>query len=224
MATPSSNHPRADQTHSDSREKIPMCARVRCFPVSLCLSGTSSLKSITDLNPSVIILSGGPHSIHSPDAPSFPYGFVDYVEKNGVFVLGICYGLQLIVPKIGRRSCDWREAGVCHGDEAMKLPEGFKVVARSEQRVVAAVEYPNNKFYGLQYHPELFYYGISYGIVFCSGFATDISTEMEFVADARLATEICHGSVIRSYSTTEYLTELCSVAVLLRICLRNWNS
>lgn len=42
-----------------------------------------------------------------------------------------------------------------HGDEAVKLPEGFEVVARSEQGAVAAVENRERRFYGLQYHPEV---------------------------------------------------------------------
>ncbi|KAF9600645.1 hypothetical protein IFM89_011228 [Coptis chinensis] len=105
----------------------------------------------------VIILSGGPHSVHSKNAPSFPDGFVEYVEKNGVFVLGICYGLQLVVQKlggevkVGERQYVW----MSHGDEVVNLPTGFSVVARSQQGSVAAIENSTRKFYGLQYHPEV---------------------------------------------------------------------
>ncbi|KAI4326950.1 hypothetical protein L6164_019460 [Bauhinia variegata] len=157
--------------------------RIRSLSVfSLCISGTSSLKSITDLNPSVVILSGGPHSVHTPDSPSFPDGFVEWAESNGVFVLGVCYGLQLIVQrlggqvkvgqkqeygrmeievekpsglfgsnKVGSKQVVW----MSHGDEVAILPAGFQVVARSEQGLVAAIENPSRKFYGLQYHPEV---------------------------------------------------------------------
>ena len=34
VATPSSNHPRADQTHRDSKEKFPTRARVRCESIA----------------------------------------------------------------------------------------------------------------------------------------------------------------------------------------------
>ncbi|KAF4358766.1 hypothetical protein F8388_022533 [Cannabis sativa] len=76
--------------------------RIRFLDVfSLCLSGTSSLKTIADYKPRVVILSGGPHSVHTPSSPSFPDGFIEWAESNGVFVLGICYGLQLIFQKLG---------------------------------------------------------------------------------------------------------------------------
>ncbi|XP_052210797.1 uncharacterized protein LOC127813716 isoform X2 [Diospyros lotus] len=157
--------------------------RIRSRSVfSLCVSGTSSLKSIADLNPSVIVLSGGPHSVHAPDAPCFPDGFIEYVESNGVFVLGICYGLQLIVQRLGgevrigekqeygrmeievvkdcglfgsKKVGDSQVVWMSHGDEAVRLPDGFEVVARSQQGSVAAVENPARRFYGLQYHPEV---------------------------------------------------------------------
>lgn len=48
-------------------------------------------------SPKAIILSGGPNSVHVEDAPRLPAGFFDYCEKNGIPVLGICYGMQLIV-------------------------------------------------------------------------------------------------------------------------------
>ncbi|XP_074304298.1 uncharacterized protein LOC141639016 [Silene latifolia] len=158
--------------------------RIRSLSVfSLCISGTSSLKAITDLNPRVIILSGGPHSVHALDAPVFPDGFVEYVEEKGVHVLGICYGLQLIVQKLGGlvKVGDKQEYGkmeievlcdgsrlfgdkfkgdkqvvwMSHGDEVAKMPDGFRVVATSQQGAVAAIENPVRKFYGLQYHPEV---------------------------------------------------------------------
>ncbi|KAA8520834.1 hypothetical protein F0562_011507 [Nyssa sinensis] len=157
--------------------------RIRSLSVfSLCISGTSPLKAITDLKPNVIILSGGPHSVHADNAPSFPAGFLEYVESNGVFVLGICYGLQLIVQRLGgvvrvgekqeygrmeievEKACglfgskkigDRQVVWMSHGDEAVTLPDGFEVVARSQQGSVAAVENPARRFYGLQYHPEV---------------------------------------------------------------------
>ena len=42
-----------------------------------------------------------------------------------------------------------------HGDEAVKLPEGFAVVARSEQGAIVAIENPARRIFGLQYHPEV---------------------------------------------------------------------
>lgn len=99
-----------------------------------------------------------------------------------MFVLGICYGLQLLVQRLGGvvrvgerqeygrmeievvRACGLfgsKEVGhkqtvwMSHGDEAAELPEGFEVVARSQQGAVAAVENRERRFYGLQYHPEV---------------------------------------------------------------------
>ncbi|KAJ4835623.1 hypothetical protein Tsubulata_044780 [Turnera subulata] len=76
--------------------------RIRSLNVfSLCINGTSSLDTITSHNPKVVILSGGPHSVHSPNSPTFPSGFAEWAQVTGCFVLGICYGLQLIVQRLG---------------------------------------------------------------------------------------------------------------------------
>lgn len=157
--------------------------RIRQLSVlSLCISGTSPLQSIAEHKPRVVILSGGPHSVHAEGAPAFPDGFLEYVEQNGVFVLGICYGMQLIVQKLGgevtvgekqeygkmeitveKKGGIFRanEVGehqivwMSHGDEAVRLPDGFSVVARSGQGSVAAIENHSKRFFGLQYHPEV---------------------------------------------------------------------
>lgn len=157
--------------------------RIRSLSVfSLCVSGTCSLETITSLNPRLVILSGGPHSVHAPDAPCFPEGFLQWALSNGVYVLGVCYGLQLMVQKLGgevrvgekqeygrmeisvegvsgifgnKKVGDSQLVWMSHGDEAVRLPDGFHVVARSKQGAVAAVEDPKRRLFGLQYHPEV---------------------------------------------------------------------
>ncbi|KAE8055383.1 hypothetical protein FH972_012224 [Carpinus fangiana] len=159
--------------------------RIRSLSVfSLCISGTSTLSAIAELNPRVVILSGGPHSVHTTDSPSFPPGFPEWAQENDVVVLGICYGLQLIVQRLGgevrvgekqeygrmeihvdsaparglfgsKRVGDKQVVWMSHGDEVARLPDGFEVVARSQQGAVAAIENRARRFYGLQYHPEV---------------------------------------------------------------------
>lgn len=55
--------------------------------------------------------------------------------------------------RVGDRQAVW----MSHGDEVVRLPEGFEVVARSQQGAVAAVESLGRRFYGLQYHPEVWF-------------------------------------------------------------------
>ncbi|KAH9314063.1 hypothetical protein KI387_022690 [Taxus chinensis] len=163
--------------------------RIRQLSIySMCISGTSPLSAITAAKPSVIVLSGGPDSVHQEGAPILADGFWNYVLENGISVLGICYGLQLMVQMMGGevKPAESREYGrmeICigkgssfyghnveerqpvwmsHGDEVVRLPEGFSVVAKSLQKAVAAVENPAKRLYGLQYHPEVTHsvYGI----------------------------------------------------------------
>jgi GMP synthase (glutamine-hydrolysing) len=130
----------------------------------------------------VIILSGGPNSVHVEGAPRLPDGFFEYCAERAIPVLGICYGMQLIVHSLGgtvKEATDGGEYGrmpinvvpestlyagepaaaqlvwMSHGDEAVALPEGFSCVARSEQGAVVGIENPARAIYGLQYHPEV---------------------------------------------------------------------
>ena len=129
----------------------------------------------------MIILSGGPNSVHVEGAPSVPETFFDHCQTNSIPVLGICYGMQLIVQLMGGevKPADKAEYGrmpvhvvrdsvlygeemdkmqmvwMSHGDEATRLPDGFACVGKSDAGAVVAIEDPARKLFGLQYHPEV---------------------------------------------------------------------
>lgn len=54
-------------------------------------------EEILSLSPKGIILSGGPNSVYDQDAPYLP----DYLLASGIPILGICYGMQLLVHHLG---------------------------------------------------------------------------------------------------------------------------
>jgi GMP synthase (glutamine-hydrolysing) len=74
--------------------------RVReCRVYSEIVPATMSTAEMLARNPAAIILSGGPASVHTPGAPPAPDGLFG----TGVPVLGICYGFQLMLARLGGR-------------------------------------------------------------------------------------------------------------------------
>jgi GMP synthase (glutamine-hydrolysing) len=143
---------------------------------SVVLPCTASLDEVRSYKPAGIILSGGPCSVYDHDAPPAD----DRVLALGLPVLGICYGLQFMTHKLGGKvqSAPKREYGhaqielldgsrlfkdlprtmsvwMSHGDEALELPAGFRLVGRSSSNTVAAIEAPEKKMYAVQFHPEV---------------------------------------------------------------------
>jgi GMP synthase (glutamine-hydrolysing) len=142
---------------------------------SVVLPCNTPLEEIRKYAPVGIVLSGGPCSVYDDDAPVADEG----IFSLGLPVLGICYGLQYMVHALGGkvRPADKREYGhadvgvqggsrlfdglprklsvwMSHGDEAEKLPTGFRLIASSANSV-AAIEAPERKMWAVQFHPEV---------------------------------------------------------------------
>src|SRR5713226_6676812 len=141
---------------------------------SVVLPCTASLEEIRRYAPVGVILSGGPSSVYDADAPPTD----PRVLELGLPVLGICYGLHFMVHTLGGKVKPGakREYGhaqvevleqsilfqglprelsvwMSHGDEAEKLPQGFRRIAQSPT-ALAGIENADKKMWAVQFHPE----------------------------------------------------------------------
>jgi GMP synthase (glutamine-hydrolysing) len=131
------------------------------------------------LKPKGVILSGSPASVHDDNAPLAPQAVFD----AGIPVFGICYGQQVTAHQLGGRvegghhrefgraeitihkdsplfEGVWKQGSeyqvwMSHGDRVTKLPEGFEVVATSENAPLAIAVNEERKYYTTQFHPEV---------------------------------------------------------------------
>ena len=134
-----------------------------------------SLEDIKKYAPIGIIFTGGPNSVYDEGSPKVDAG----IFELGIPVLGICYGCQLMAHTLGGvvEKADTSEYGkaevkyvsshitfdmpasaVCwmsHTDRITRLPEGFKVLASSDNCPYAAFGDEQRKLYGVQFHPEV---------------------------------------------------------------------
>lgn len=152
--------------------------RVReCGVYSSVLPHTATEVEIRAEKPLGIILSGGPASVLSEDAPSCDLA----VFTLGVPVLGICYGMQLMAHALGGKvvrgepreygrtlvEMEGRESGLLSGlSERSQCwmshtwqvgvpPKGFEIIAHTAFCPVAAMQNEEAKLYGVQFHPEV---------------------------------------------------------------------
>jgi GMP synthase (glutamine-hydrolysing) len=133
-------------------------------------------EKIKSLNPKGFILSGGPASVYDKNAPLAPA----YVYEQGLPVLGICYGMQVITKQLGGQVTPGaqKEYGhavlhlnklesplfanlppstpvwMSHGDKIEEMPPGFSALAYTENSPSAVIGNGKN-IYGLQFHPEV---------------------------------------------------------------------
>jgi GMP synthase (glutamine-hydrolysing) len=145
-----------------------------------------------------VILSGGPDTVTDESARSIP----KWLLEMQVPVLGICYGMQLLVEFFGGklRSGEGREYGraplklesdltgvaekvfkgipsdhvvwMSHGDDMDGLPKDFKLAAKTEDGVAACIYHEKVPMLGLQYHPEVHH--SDYGTDLLENFAIDV--------------------------------------------------
>ncbi len=140
------------------------------------LSYRTSVEKLRTLNPKGIILSGGPNSVYESDAP-----ICDPELWNlGIPVLGVCYGMQLMVQQLGGKvepsslpeygkAALWIDdptdlltnvesetiMWMSHGDSVTRLPEGFKTLAHTGNTPCAAIAHHERHLFGVQFHPEV---------------------------------------------------------------------
>lgn len=154
----------------------------------------TGLDRFEDHPPKAIILSGSPFSVRDESSPRLP----EKLDRWGVPVLGICYGLQLLAetarpgaveksPKreFGRASIrllqnnelfdgipEESQVWMSHGDSLTQLPDGFEVIARSVSHI-AAVRSLSKPVYGVQFHPEVAH--TAYGSILLDNFVKGIA-------------------------------------------------
>jgi GMP synthase (glutamine-hydrolysing) len=136
-------------------------------------------RAFAEISPKAVILSGGPCSVTEAGSPRAPQAIFD----AKVPVLAICYGEQLLAAQLGGAvegghhrefgraevavaqdsplfAGVWETGGrypvwMSHGDRVTRLPEGFRVVAASENAPMAAIADEARRYYGVQFHLEV---------------------------------------------------------------------
>ena len=143
---------------------------------SLVMAYSTSAEELAALAPKGIILSGGPNSVYEAGAPVCDPA----IWELGIPVLGVCYGMQLMVQQLGGAvvAAGRAEYGkaplhvddpidlltnvesgstmwMSHGDSVQRLPDGFARLAHTDNTPEAAVADHQRRLYGVQFHPEV---------------------------------------------------------------------
>lgn len=134
-------------------------------------------KKLSEGNIIGIILTGGPHSVYGEN--SFP--LPKEVLESKLPVLGICYGFQLLsyalggeVKQLGKSEFGNAKVRVTdgtspllkgvsnefnsfmsHNDSVIKLANGFRKIAETNNCPNAIAEDDQRKLFGVQFHPEV---------------------------------------------------------------------
>ena len=139
----------------------------------------SAAAAFEALKPKGVIFSGGPASVTTEGSPRAPQAVFD----SGVPILGICYGQQTLCTQLGGvveggHAAEFGRADIeikaqsplfdgfwdvgksypvwmSHGDRVTQLPEGFRVIATSENAPFAIAADESRHYYSTMFHPEV---------------------------------------------------------------------
>lgn len=131
-----------------------------------------------ELDVDALVLSGGAPRVGSETEKLGSVG--DYLNKAHYPILGICVSHQFMAAHFGGEAgpCTTPEFGktvlfvleedelfkglpkkfqvwVSHNDEVKSLPQGFQLLASSDNCKVQAMKSTNKPLYGVQFHPEV---------------------------------------------------------------------
>ena len=126
--------------------------------------------------PAAVILSGGPRSVNDSET----LGIDKKLFELNIPILGICYGLQLLIKNSGGEinsggNGEYGSATIniknsetlfkglnttsivwmSHGDQAMEVPNGWELLADSSNGIIAAIANEDQTRYATQFHPEV---------------------------------------------------------------------
>ena len=139
-----------------------------------------SKEKLESFNPKGIVLSGGPSSVYTESAPIPSFDVFAHAEEKGIPILGICYGLQLtafmnggsvntsakrefgraelhidkddaLFKDIDAHSIVW----MSHGDSLTALPDGFEIIAHTDNAPICVIRNEKRNIRGVQFHPEV---------------------------------------------------------------------
>ncbi len=133
------------------------------------------IAQLSRLKPQALIFSGSPSSVLEKNAPKPD----PEVYKLKLPILGICYGHQLMGSQLGGKvaSTQTKQYGketlkivksplfeglsspqtvwFSHGDQVKSLPKGFSTIASTKNAQIAAMQDQKNRFFSVQFHPEV---------------------------------------------------------------------
>ncbi|MGS0973015.1 MAG: glutamine-hydrolyzing GMP synthase [Candidatus Izemoplasmataceae bacterium] len=153
---------------------------------------TVTLEELDLSNVIGIVLSGGPSSVYDSDAPSIDERILDL----DIPILGICYGMQLVMKHYGgvveeslkreygksdltlleedvilqdmsKTSTVW----MSHGDHVVALPSDFVLLGKTPSSM-AMTRHQEKNIYTVQFHPEVTH--TDEGRIFLKNFALDV--------------------------------------------------
>ncbi len=143
-----------------------------------------SLQDIEAFAPTGIVLSGGPNSVYAPDALTLPEGLLDadypiLAICYGMQALASALGAEVhaatqheygyaqirarghtpllngIMDRENAQGHGLLDVWMSHGDQVASLPEGFCLMASTDNCPIAGMANIDQKIYAIQFHPEV---------------------------------------------------------------------